>query len=460
MEKRKKRNIIVISIVSLLCILLVIYCGMSIYFTNHFYFGSKINSISVSGKSVNEVEEQVPEELKSYTLELEERGGNKEEIRAADIDLKYNSDLEARSLKDKQNPFKWISSLFDTEDSKITEEFSYDTTLLKEQVDKLSCFDSSNIIEPTNPGFQYIDGGYVISNEINGNKINKDILYDEIANAILSGTTKLDLELLNCYEKPKYTSSSPEVIDTKNMLDKYAGTKITYTIGKSTESLDGSTISKWLNVNDNLEIKFDEEKVKGYLDVLSNTYDTVGKKRNFKATSGNSIEVTGGDYGWSIDEDEEMKSLIMAIREGQVITKEPIYSQTAISHENSDIGNSYVEIDMTSQHLWFYKNGSLVIQGDVVTGNVSNNTSTPVGVYKLKYKQKDATLKGENYSTPVAYWMPFNGGIGIHDAVWRSAFGGDIYRTGGSHGCINAPYELANTIFDNIDEGTPIICYY
>lgn len=56
--------------------------------------------------------------------------------------------------------------------------------------------------------------------------------------------------------------------------------------------------------------------------------------------------------------------------------------------------------------------------------------------------------------------MPFNGGIGIHDAIWRSQFGGNIYKTNGSHGCVNAPPYLAQKIFENIEPGTPIVCYY
>lgn len=460
MEKRKKRNIIIISIVSTLCILLVIYFGMSIYFTNHFYYGSEINSISVSGKSVNEVEEQMPEELRLYTLKLEGRGGMQEEIRGEDINLLYNPDWEVKRLKDKQNPFRWIVSLFNKDDYKMTEELIYDTDLLKEQIDKLSCFDNSKLVEPKSPSFQYTDDGYVILNEVKGNKVNRDILYDEVIDKISKGEITLDLEIVNCYEEPKYNSSSQEVIDTKNMLNKYVGSKITYNIGGKEEILSGSTIKNWLIINENLEITFDEAKIRSYLEIFSNTYNTVGKSRNFTTSMGNSIQVSGGDYGWLIDSDEELQSLITVIKEGQTTNKEPIYSQTAKSHEGNDIGNSYVEIDMSNQHLWFYKDGSLIVEGDVVTGNISNNTSTPVGVYKLKYKQKDATLKGEGYSVPVSYWMPFNGGIGIHDAVWRGVFGGNIYRTGGSHGCINAPYTLANTIFNNIDEGTPVICFY
>lgn len=115
---------------------------------------------------------------------------------------------------------------------------------------------------------------------------------------------------------------------------------------------------------------------------------------------------------------------------------------------------------MSKQHLWLYKNKTLLAEGDIVTGNMSKNYSTPAGTYRLTYKQKDATLKGTDYETPVSYWMPFNGNIGLHDATWRKTFGGSIYQKDGSHGCVNAPYNLAETVFNNIEAGTPVVCYY
>ena len=461
MEKQKsKRNIITKGIIISFCILLAIYFGTTMYFTNHFYFGSTISCINVSGKTVEEVDEQMPSEVEEYTLELEERGNIKEQISASDIGLKYNSEGKVKELKERQNPFEWIIALFDKKDSKMAEVVTYDKEKLNEHLGKLSCFEKNNIIEPQNPSFEYTDNGYVIKDEVCGNKINKDNLYYSVVAAILNGETTIDLESKNCYENPKYTSTSQEIIDTKDILNKYAGSKITYTFGDKTEVLDGSTINKWLGTNENLEITFDEKKIKSYLDKLSSTYNTVGKTRDFVTSSGTTIKVSGGDYGWMINSDEEVKDLITVIKDGQTITKEPKYKQTALSHDNNDIGNTYAEINMTKQHLWFYKNGSLVVEGDVVTGNVSNNCSTPTGIYKLKYKEKDATLKGEGYSTKVNFWMPFNGGIGIHDASWRYEFGGNIYRTNGSHGCVNAPFNLANKIFDNVDGGSPVICYY
>ena len=358
MEKQKnKRNKIVIGIIISFCALLVIYFGITMYFTNHFYFGSTISCVNVSGKTVEEVDEQMPSEVEEYTLELEERGNTKEQIKASDIGLEYNSDGKVKELKDKQNPFAWIIALFDKKDSKISEVVTYDEELLQECLDKLSCFDSSNIIEPQNPSFQYTDDGYVIVDEVCGNKINKDILYDRVIDAILKGEKTIDLESSNCYENPQYTSNSQEVIDTKDILNKYIDSEITYTFGDKTEVLDGSTINNWLKVNENLEITFDEKKIKSYLDKLSSTYDTVGKTRDFVTSLGTTIKVSGGDYGWSINKNEEVQELIEIIKEGQTITKEPIYMQTAISHDNNDIGNTYVEINMTKQHLWFYKNG-------------------------------------------------------------------------------------------------------
>ncbi len=459
-KEKNKRNKIVIGIIISFCTLLVIYFGMAVYFMNHFYFGSEINCVNVSGKTVEEVKEQMASKLQVYKLNLKERDGKSEQIRSLDINLKYDSGGQYKNFKDRQDPFKWISAFFNTKDFKMKDGVSYDKKLLKERVEGLSCFKSENIIEPKNPSFKYTDKGYAIVDEVNGNKVNKDILYDHVAKAIFNEENTIDLELINCYVHPKYTSKSPRVLEIKNILNKYVSSKITYTFGERKETIDGSIINKWLEVNENLEVMFDEGKVKSYIDILFNKYNTIGKTRNFVTSSERTIDIGGGDYGWSIDTDKEIQDLNAAIKEGQTITKEPTYIQTALSQDKNDIGSTYVEIDMTKQHLWVYKNGSLIVHGDVVTGNVSSNHSTPEGIYRLKYKQTNTILRGQGYSSPVDFWMPFNGGIGIHNASWRSEFGGNIYKTNGSHGCINAPYYLAKTIFNNIEEGNPIVCYY
>lgn len=451
---------IITGIIASILILFVIYFSMTMYFMKHFYLGSRINGISVSGKTLEEVEKLMPSKLQSYTLSLKERGGKVEQIKGSDLGLKYTYADEFKKIKEGQNPYKWVLALFSSKYSNFKADISYDEGLLKDKIDKLSCMDSSNIIEPKNPDFQYADNSYKIVDEVMGNKIDRDILYSKVVESVLGQRSEIDLEGLNCYINPKYTVKSEKTRDNLDTLNKYVSSKITYVIGDNKETIDGSTLNKWLVVDDNFEVKFDEAKVKAYIDGLSRTYNTVGKTRNFKTSLGSSINIGGGDFGWAINKSKEMQDLMAAIKEGQTVTKEPAYSKTAFSHGSNDIGNTYVEIDMTKQHLWFYKNGSLVVEGDVVTGNISKGNGTPRGIYSLKYRDKDAVLKGEDYETPVTYWMPFNGNIGIHDATWRKTFGGEIYKTKGSHGCINAPYSLANAIFDNIKSGTPVVCYY
>lgn len=455
----KKRKIIFMVIIIILCALLALYLSLSIYFTKHFYFGSEINSVKVSGKTVEEAEELVMKMLENYSLTLEGRQEQKESIIGKDIGLKHNSIEEIQKIKDNQKPFSWIVGVFSSKKKEALIDVTFDEKLLEEQIDKLSYFDKNNIIEPVSAKIEFKDNAYVIVEEEKGTKLKKDALFSSLKEAILKGETSIDLDTAGCYEEPKYNSQSNEILDLKDTLDKYMSTKVTYTFGESKEILDGSTINKWISVDDKFNVSIDENKVRVYVDSLAVKYNTVAKKRNFTTSSGKNIVVSGGNYGWSINKPKEVEDIIASIKEGSNITREASFYQKANQYGNNDIGNTYLEVDLKKQHIWYYKNGSLIAEGDVVTGNISRRNGTPAGVYTLAYKQRNAVLRGEGYATPVSYWMPFNGNIGLHDASWRNAFGGDIYKTNGSHGCVNAPPELAKTIYNEIEPGTPVVCY-
>ena len=132
---------------------------------------------------------------------------------------------------------------------------------------------------------------------------------------------------------------------------------------------------------------------------------------------GQTVTISKSVYGWKINQSEETEALKQILLSCESQEREPVYSQTAASHDANDYGNTYAEINLTAQHMFFYKEGKLVVESDFVSGNESRGWSTPAGVYPLTYKQRNATLKGENYATPVSYWMPFNGGVGFHDAT-------------------------------------------
>ncbi|RQN12793.1 peptidoglycan-binding protein [Clostridium butyricum] len=455
-NSKKVAKIMVMS----LCPLIAMYLGISAYFMNHFYFGSTIYDVNVSGKTVKQAEALLADEISGYTLKLQGRNDVSEEIKGTDIALEYEQGDKIENFKKSQNPFLWIASLFTKNEFTNEQLVTFDKDLLKDKIDNSSFFDKENIIEPKNPTFEYGDDGFNIVTEVKGSKIDEEVLVNKVSEAVKDGNTVIDLNELGCYVEPKYTENSPEVNEAKKSLDKIADSKITYTFGSRSEVLDGSTISKWLNVDDNMEVTVDENHARQYVESLARNYNTYSNTRDFTTSTNKKIQVSGGNYGWIINKPEETKQLIEVIKQGEKVTREPVYSQEAISREKDDVGNTYVELDMTKQHIWFYKNGALIVEGDVVTGNAANNWSTPVGTYRLNYKERNATLKGEDYESKVNYWLPFNNNIGIHDAGWRTEFGGQIYLTNGSHGCVNAPYEVAEKIFQNIEAGTPIICYY
>lgn len=446
------------NVIIFIALILLIYLLISIYFSKHSFFNTVINGVDVSLKTHEDIELIIRNHVKDYKLQLAERNGEIEEIIGRDIGMVYNEKNSIDKVYPGRSSFKWIISLLTEQKYYVGDLFVYNKENLENKISGLNCL-NTDIIEPKNVRFKYTNGSYKVIDEVYGNKIIKDELYEDIEMSILKGVRKLDLNENLCYENPRFTLSSEETFETKNLLNEYVKAKITYKFGSEKETLDGNIISEWLSVNKNLKAVINEIAVMRYVKELSKKYDTVGIARNFKTSLGKIVEVSGGLYGWKINREAETKALLENIKHGNVFEKEPIYTQKALYRAENEIGNTYVEVNITRQHLWFYKNGKLITQGSVITGNPNRGHSTVLGTYMLNYKQKGATLTGPGYEAPVTYWMPFFGNIGIHDASWRYSFGGDIYMRHGSHGCINAPIYLAKTIYDNIKEGTPIICY-
>lgn len=454
----KQKNILKISSISI-CIVLGIYIVLSMFFTTRFYFGTEVNGIGIGGKTVQEAKEQVANEISMYSLSLEGRNNFKGEILGKDIGLTFNDTDEISDLKKEQKPFKWVSGIFRNNEMSLGNYIKYDKVKLQNSINNLSIFKEDNIIKPENPKFTYDNGEYKVSKEVMGTEVDKKLMIKKIEEAIENDEKSLNLDTAKLYIDPKYTLESDKVNKTKKALDKYVSAKITYMLGDKTKVVDGSLINKWIYVDSNLNPKIDIKKVSAFVSELGRECNTVGQGISFKTTDGRQINVPGGNYGWLINNTEETNKLIEDIKEGKKIEREPVYTHRGLVHGSNEIGNTYVEIDLGKQHIWCYKDGQLVTEGDIVTGNVSKNLATPPGLFRLNYKEKGATLRGEDYETKVEYWMPFNGGIGLHDGWWRTKFGGDIYKTNGSHGCVNLPPKVAEDIFNNISSGTPIVCY-
>ena len=453
----KKTRIALISLGSLLSI----YLGISLFFVNHFTFGTKIDGIDVAGNNVKEVESKFENKIKDYSLTLNERNGNSETIKADDIGLKYASSGEIKKILKEQSAFSWIIGIFKDRDYENLDELSYDKDMFLSTLSNLNCVKGEDIEAPKSAYLKFKNSRYVIVPEEKGNTVNKEILTKEVSKAVLNGSTSIDIDKKGCYEKPKYTANNKKVKECLQTLNKYMLSEITYKKGQKSITCDKNTTNKWIDIDDDFNISVNEYKVSSFVDKVAGVFNTYQDTRDFKTSNGNVIKVAGGDYGWILDKTSTKSEIQKALLEGKKVTLEPKFSQEAASESGNDYGNSYIEISFVQQHLWLYKEGKMIFETDIVSGSIANNCATPPGTYYIKYREKNATLKGEGYQTHVSFWMPFNGNIGLHDSsTWRSEWGGNIYVNGGSHGCINLSYEAAEKIFNSIKAGYPVICYY
>lgn len=458
--RHARRSRIFILIVSIfLLIMAAAYLAVGVYYKDRFFPGSYINGEDCSGMTVDEVEKRIADSVTDYQITITERGGAEEVIDGSAIDFSYVSTGAVQELQEAQNSFNWMYAFFHPEDHSMAVETSYDESFLKMAMDKLECFQKANITDPEDAYIKENGTSYELVPEVEGNRLNKDKVLTLLSEAASQGLKSVDLEAGDCYEKPSITSKDENLVARYNTLVKYSKMTVTYAFGDSREVLDASTIKSWMTVADNGDVTFSDERISDYVAGLAEKYDTYEKDVPFTTALGETITVNSCDYGWELDQVSEVEKLKEFLLKGESVVREPLWLKMGVARTSNGIGDTYVEIDYTNQRMWFYKDGQLLVDTLVVTGNTSKDMGSPVGIFALYYKETNAILKGEDYKTPVDFWMPFYGGVGIHDAKWRDAFGGNLYQSSGSHGCINTPWANAKTIYENIDAGTPIVCY-
>lgn len=445
------------------------YIAAGVYFSDHFYPSTEFFGIKASGLTVEEVKRQVEKKVEGYQLQIKGRssGGSNsgagDRITADEVGMKYRDNGMIDRAMRQQYPAVWPAVLLKTilapnEETLGTE---YDSSLADSVIRNLTVFDSSRVIKPRNAELKYTADGAVITKEVMGTRLDYDKTKTAIIHALNDGSTSINLEKEGLYQNPEVYADDDALNEKANALNQVLGANVTLEMGDQSVQINPEmTAETFLSLDMDGNYYIDDSKVASYIVKLADQTDTVGRKRTFHTSLGTTVELEGGDYGWTLDADSTAQELEEALKEKKKGTLEPVYFTTGLCRDKNDIGTTYVEIDLTNQHMWFYKNGSLVVDTPVVTGNPQKNNETPSGgVWSLKGKYRNATLKGEGYATPVDYWLPFNGGVGIHDLQKRYYFGGSVYNGAGSHGCINTPLAAVKLIYNGIGDGTPVVVY-
>ena len=448
--------------------LVIVYLAISAFFMSHFYINTQINGKNFSGKNAAAVENYIKNQVADYKLTIVEQNNMTDAIEGSDISLVYKENSDIEDALKKQNAFLWPQAFFSKSSAEVTIEVGYDEAALESKIESVQALNQEQT-DPQSAYPKYDGNSFVVEPEVYGTKVDVDTFTAKVKDAITNFKSELNMMDEKCYTMPKYTSESPEVQKACDAMNNYLKASITYKMTNQNVVVNKDLISGWVTYDDDMNATFDESKVKEWLREFGKTYDTVGTTRSITTPGGKTVDVSGGTYGWSVDEAAELTALVDSIKKGEVVEKEPAYAQTAATHDAQDWGTTYLEVDIPAQHMWYVVNGAVQLETDVVTGLPTPERETPTGVYSILEMKRDKVLTGTIdpstgkpiYQTPVAYWMRVTWtGIGFHDAIWQSAFGGNRYQTSaGSHGCINMPLDQAASLYGMLSMGTPVIIH-
>ncbi len=329
----------------------------------------------------------------------------------------------------------------------------------KKQVMDSDFINNPNTTPSTDAYVDLSDPNFPIIPEKVGTAIDKDKFFQSILNQIQTGDLRLVYDEKEYIDIPKVTAEDKDLIKYQEFCRDYLGQKIVYKFGEDTVTISVEELNDLLDSD--LSGKADAKAVKKYVANLAKQYDNVGITRSFKTLAGKNITVSGGTYGWKINQEEEVKKLTENIESHKDVSREPVYSHTGYGTYSRQLGNTYIDVDFSKQQVRYYLNGSLKFSCDVVTGNRARGNATPTGTYLIMNKIRNVVLRGEDYESPVSYWMGITpNGIGFHDASWRDTFGGDIWKTNGSHGCVNMPTDKIPQLYNQVKVGMPVVMHY
>lgn len=439
--------------------------------TSRFVPGTRVNGVGIGGLTTDEAKTNIEGFYAGeYTLTIKKRGGSEETIKGTDIGYQVVVPEGLQAILDAQNASGRNSGPSTDNSHTMTMNVAYSPEALAAKVKSMSFVSGSGITVTADAQVSSYEEGkpFTILPAVQGNNVDEAKTLSVIEEAVKAGQASVDIDAAGCYYQVNVWEDNGDLKTLCDTLNRYRTATINYVFGDVKEPLTGETICSWITGSQGTVPVLDQEKVVAFVAGLAGRYDTAGTARIFHTATGRDVELVG-PYGWKLDVAGESAALTQVIQaglsEGEQ-DREPMYASSAASRTAPDWGTTYAEVDLTGQHVYMFQEGQLVWEAPCVTGNISKNYDTPAGIYSLTYKEMDRILRGAKkadgsyeYESHVDYWMPFNGGIGFHDATWRSKFGGSIYQTSGSHGCINLPPDKAKVLYDLIYKGMPVLCY-
>lgn len=465
-----KRRVWIVPVV-LLAVLLLAYLGGVAFFNFYFMPGTMLDGQDVSLKSVAEVAQEKSGSLSGYQTHVSGQGVDLT-VSAADIDLAYDGGAYAQEAVEQTNPWSWPVRL-----SSGTRTVSAESAVVFDQQALLALLDpfverARQTAEELGSGVVSYDaeqGAFVLNGDITAQYLDMDAVIETLAEGFTAREEKIVLgdDTLGPTDDAAHAAR-----DAANTYLGAAGSALTLDGGAAAE-VSADDIAGWVKIADDLSVSLDSDAVTSWVSEHVKRLNTVGAKRTYTRPDGKKVSVSGGTYGWKVSEGDAASALVEVLSSGSPKDVEIPFDErgnTVPDDGGRDWGKRYIDIDLTEQHVRMYgDDGKLVWESDCVTGNVSDGHETPTGINVVNGNMaRNQTLIGldedkdgkPDYKSHVDYWIPFVGNlIALHDADWRSSFGGDIYKWGGSHGCVNLPVKKAAELYELAKVGDVVVVH-
>lgn len=467
---KNKRSLLVLGCIILT--VLIVYLAGVLYYQDKFLNHTYINGHDVGNMTQSEANHVMETNIGKQSLTLVFRDGQSEILQSSQLGVSFNKDNSIKKVMDQQNKWSWFLNFFTDEKKAVDDIVHVDDEGLNQGILSLQHAQQEQQLAPTDAYIKYENGQFSIVKETYGSQLNMDQLIKEIKVALSGGKNKMNIEKINGYTTPNVKEDDQDLKNKCEAANQYCLASISYQSSKGKVlTLDGQTMIDWLTKKeDGSYIKDDavfKEKISDFVSQVATQFNTKGETRTFTGGDGVSHTVSGGTYGVRVSQNEEIEALLSLVNEKKTVTERVPCVTGKVTEENGGLGNTFIEVNITKQHLWYHKNGSVVMETDIVSGTeTKSDRYTPSGTYYIYAKQRNRILRGQKqpdgtyeYETPVSYWMPFNKGIGLHDASWRKTFGGQIYMTSGSHGCVNLPSSFAANLYSQVTVNTPVVVY-
>lgn len=417
-----------------------------------FYPHTVIDGVDVSGMSKDAAMTALLEKNSSENITLTHNGQAVASVKRKDI-ASYDAEKTIDAVMMKQRNTGLVKAVFATKasgsgdiaaDNVKAEKWLSSQPAIQERKDVTT---DAKVIYDTD-----IHAVKVVE-EHQGNQFDMKKLTQAFVTSVEKGDDTFSIDNADYLIQPSITTKSKSIRKQKTALEKIASHKITLRSGDASTVLDADRFMKYVSADKNGKLSVDEKWLGSYVKSLNSNFGTIGKPVTFQTPDGQTVTASGGTYGKVVDTSKEVKSIRQDILSSQDVDREVAMKMNG----NDTLGKTFILVNIGSQTVTAYKDGQKILNASVVTGKDVAGRRTTRGAYYIFHKRSPAVLKGPGYASPVDNFSAFHNGQGFHNASWRHSFGGSIYKSNGSHGCVNMTLADSRVIYNNFGIGTPVI---